>query len=455
MTTLKSRDRATQTTGLVYFAAFVIALGGGLFGYNATVIAGAIFFIKKQYALSPLLEESVIAAAVVGALIGAAVGGPLADRFGRRGTLIFTAAVFLFGALGSAFAPDLWLLVGARAVAGAGIGLVSVVGTLYLAEVSPDHVRGRLVGVYMAANFVGVMCGYLVELALDADGSWRWMLGFPVVVAVPFGVGAWALPETPRWWIRTGRMDRARAALRRIRETADVDQELDAIRASVGTGRGTWSDILAADLRPALMIGVGLGILQRVTGVTIAILYGPTIFKFAGMQSVSMDTLAGLGVGAAFLTGQVLYLVVVDHLGRRPLLLLGYGGMLCGLVALALAFAIGGDSRLGQGLAVGGVMVLAGAWAAGPGSVTYLLISELYPQRVRGPAMSVATVAIWLSFLVMSFTFLSTMEALGESLTFWAYAAMCVIAMGIAYRFVPETKGRNLEEISAGPVQRE
>jgi len=454
MTTLRSSDRATQTAGFVYFATLVIALGGMLFGYNATVMAGAILFIKKDYALSPLLEESVIAAVVVGALVGAAVGGPLADRFGRRGTLIFTAVVFSLGALGSAFAPSLWLLVGARAVAGAGIGLVSVVGTLYLAEVSPAQVRGRLVSVYMTVNIAGVVCGYLVELALEADGNWRWMLGFPVLVAIPFAIGAWALPETPRWWIRTGRMDRARTALQRIRASADVDRELDEIRASLGSRTGGWADLLAADVRPALMIGVGLGILQRVTGITIAFLYGPTIFEFAGMKSVSMDTLAGLGVGAAFMVGQVVSLVLVDRLGRRPLLLFGYGGMFFGLLTLGLAFAMGGGSQLGQALAVGGVMVMASAWAAGPGSVTYLLISELYPQRVRGPAMSLATVAIWLSFLVMSFTFLSTVEVLGESVTFWAYAAACVVAMAIVYRFVPETKGRSLEEISAALIGR-
>lgn len=454
MTTLKSCDRAPQTTGFVYFATFVISLGGLLFGYNATVMAGAILFIKKQYALSPLLEESVIAAVVVGALIGAAIGGPLADRFGRRRTLVLTAAVFLFGALGSALAPDLLLLIGARALAGAGIGLVSVAGTLYLAEVSPAHVRGRLVSVYMTANMAGVIFGYMVELALDADGSWRWMLGFPVVIAVPFIVGAWALPETPRWWIRNDRMERARAALRRIRKAEDVDQELDRIQASVGSRKGNWSDLLAGDVRPALIIGVGLGLLQRVTGITIAFLYGPTIFKFAGMQSVSMDIMAGLGVGAAFLVGQVLSLVLVDRLGRRPLLLLGYGGMFCGLFPLGLAFAMGGDSLLWQWMAVGGVMLLAAAWAAGPGSVTYLLISELYPQHVRGPAMSVATVAIWLSFLVMTFTFLTTMEILGASLTFWAYALLSVIAMAVVYLFVPETKGKDLEEISAGLARR-
>jgi len=454
MTTQMSSDRATQTTGFVYFATFVIALGGALFGYNATVMAGAILFIKKQFALSPLLEETVIAATVVGALIGAAVGGPLADRFGRRATLILTAAVFFFGALGSAVTPGLTLLVVTRILAGAGIGMVSVVGTLYLAEISPADVRGRLVSVYMTVNIGGVVCGYLVELALEADGSWRWMLGFPMVLALPFAVGAWALTETPRWWISNNKIDRARAALTRIRKTADVDQELNDIQASMGSRGGRWSDLLAADVRPALIIGVGLGLLQRVTGVTIAFLYGPTIFEFAGMRSVSMDTLAGLAVGAAFLAGQLLSLVLVDRLGRRPLLLLGYGGMVCGLLLLGLAFALGGGSQLAQWMAVAGVMLLAAAWAVGPGCVTYLLISELYPQHVRGPAMSVATVAIWSSFLVMTFTFLTTMQVLGESLTFWAYAAISLVAMGIVYRFVPETKGKKLEEISARLARR-
>lgn len=454
MRTLRYGDSTTEATGFVYFATLVIALGGLLFGYNATVIAGAILFIKKQYTLSPLLEESVIAASLVGALIGAAIGGPLADRCGRRWVLLLTAAVFLFGALGSALAPNvLWLAAG-RALVGSAIGIVSVVGTLYLAEISPDHVRGRLVGIYMAANMGGVICGYLVELAFDADGSWRWMLGFPVIIAVPFGIGVWALPETPRWCICNDRLERARAALRRIRRSLDVDDELQHIQASVGRRKGRWSDLLGVDVRPALILGVGLGILQRVTGINIAFFYGPTIFEFAGMQSVSMDILAGLGVGTALLVGQVLSLMLVDRLGRRPLLLLGYGGMACGLFPLGLAFAMGDQSQLGQWMAVGGVMLLAAGWGAGPASVTFLLISELYPQQVRGPAMSVATVAIWSSFLVMTFTFLTTMEILGESITFWAYGLMSVIAMGVVYLLVPETKGKNLEEISASLAHR-
>lgn len=448
MTTSGHGDRPTETTGFVYFATLVIALGGSLFGYNATVIAGAILFIEKQFPMSPLLEESVIAASLVGALVGAAVGGPLADRFGRRWVLLLTAAVFLFGALGSALAPNVPALAAGRALVGSAIGIVSVVGTLYLAEISPDHVRGRLISIYMAANMGGVICGYLVELALDAEGSWRWMLGFPVVIAVPFALGVWALPETPRWCVCNDRLGPAKTALRRIRRGTDVERELEHIQASVGGRKGSWSDLLGAALRPALVLGIGLGVLQRVTGINIPFFYGPTIFEFAGMQSVRMDILAGLGVGTALLVGQLLSLIVVDHLGRRPLLLIGYGGMVCGLFPLGLAFALGDQSQLGQWMAVGGVMLVAAAWAAGPASVTFLLISELYPQQVRGPAMSVATVAIWSSFLVMTFTFLTTLNWLGESATFWAYGLLSLVAMGLVYLRVPETKGKDLEEIS-------
>jgi MFS family permease len=329
--TRDSSGRPTETTGFVYFATLVIALGGLLFGYNATVIAGAILFIEKQFPMSPLMEESVIAASLMGALVGAAVGGPLADRFGRRWVLLLAAAAFLFGALGSGLSPNVPALAAGRGLVGCGIGIVSVVGTLYLAEISPDRVRGRLVSIYMAANMGGVILGYLVELALDAEGSWRWMLGFPVIIAVPFALGVWALPETPRWCVCNGRLEPARAALKRLRRGADVDRELAHIQASVGGGKGRWSDLLAAAVRPALVLGIGLGILQRITGIDIPFFYGPTIFEFAGMQSVSMDILAGLGVGTALLSGQLLALVLVDHLGRRPLLLLGYGGMVCGL----------------------------------------------------------------------------------------------------------------------------
>jgi len=353
----------------------------------------------------------------------------------------------------SALAPNVFSLIAGRTIAGVGIGIVSVVGTLYLAEVSPERIRGRLVSIYMTANMAGIICGYLIELVFDSDGKWQWILGFPVVVAVPFAVSAWALPETPRWLVRRGRIVDAKAALRRIHKTEDVDQELEDIEAGVGNRKGNWTNLLGADVRRALIICVGLGILQRMTGITIAFLYGPIIFEFAGMHSLSTDVLAGLGVGVAFLVGQVISLALVDRLGRRPLLILGYSGMVCGLVSLGAAFAMGEGSLLGQWMAVGGVMLLAGAWAVGPASVTYLLISELFPQHVRGSAMSVATVAIWLTFLFMTFTFLTTMEFLGKSMTFWAYALMSAVAIGAVYLFVPETKGRKLEEISASIVQ--
>ncbi len=454
MTGSLAGDRVEETSGFIYFAAAVIALGGVLFGYNATVIAGAILFVEKRFALSPLLEEGVIAASVVGALIGAAVAGPLADRYGRRWILFLTAGVFLLGALGSALAPDVAFIAVGRVLAGIGVGLVSVLATLYLAEVAPGQVRGRLVAIYMTANMGGVLLGYLVELAFDPGGSWRWMLGFPAILAALFGLGVYWLPETPRWCLCNDRLELARAALRRLRGRDDVDRELDEIESSVGTGKGTWSDLFASALRPALLIGVGLGVLQRVTGIDIAFFYGPTIFEFAGIKSLRIDIVSGLGVGTAFVLGQLVSLVLIDRLGRRPLLLIGYAGMACGLVPLGLAFAIGGESDLLGWMAVAGVILLAFAWAVGPSGVTFLLISELYPQSVRGPAMSVATVAIWLSFLVMTSTFLTLVEILGESATFWGNGVICAIAMAVVFFLVPETKGKSLEEVSAGLARR-
>lgn len=454
MTNQSAGDRAPGTSGFIYFAAGVIAVGGLLFGYNATVIAGAILFVEKQFALSHVLEEGVIAASVVGALIGAGIAGPLADRYGRRRALFVTAAVFFLGALGSSLAPNVAFIAGGRVLAGVGVGLVSVLATLYLAEVAPGQVRGRLVAIYMTANLGGVLLGYLVELAFDASGSWRWMLGFPAFLAALFALGICCLPETPRWCLCNGRLEAARTALRRLRGSDDVDRELEGIKPSVGSGKGGWSELFGPALRPALLIGVCLGVLQRVTGIDIAFFYGPTIFEFAGIKSLRIDIVSGLGVGTAFVLGQIVSLVLIDRLGRRPLLLLGYAGMVCGLVPLGLAFAVGGESGLLGWMAVGGVILLAFAWAVGPSGVTFLLISEVYPQNVRGPAMSVATVAIWLSFLVMTSTFLTTVDIFGESTTFWGYSLICLIAMGAVYFLVPETKGKTLEEISAGLARR-
>ncbi|MCR9212822.1 MAG: sugar porter family MFS transporter [Proteobacteria bacterium] len=438
-----------KTTGVISLAAAVIAIGGLLFGYNATVIAGAILFIKFEFSLSHFAEETIMGASLAGALIGAAVGGPLADRFGRRPTLLFTAAVFFFGALACAAAMDVLFIGIGRALVGSAIGLVSVVATLYLAEVAPDHVRGRLVGIYMSANMLGVVCGYLVELAFDTSGNWRWMLGFPAIIALPFAIGVWVLPETPRWCLCNNRPDPARAALKRIRGHDRIEEEINQINAGLGQQGSGWGALLAANIRPALYLGVGLGILQRITGISIAFFYGPTIFEFAGMEAISLDIVAGLGVGIALVVGQVASVFVVDKLGRRPLLLIGYAGMVAGLLPLGLAFALPQPSELAQYMAVGGVMLLAGAWAFGPASITFLLISELYPQHVRGPAMSLATVAIWLSFLVVTFTFLTVEGLLGPSTTFWIYGGIAAFALLVTLFKVPETKGKSLEEISA------
>ena len=263
----------------VYVAAGIAAIGGLLFGYDLVVISGAILFIKQQFALSPTIEEVVVSAVVFGAMIGAAMGGTLADRFGRRLLLILTAATFALGALGTALASTVtWLIVG-RVVVGLGVGMVSMATPLYISEISPDNARGRLVSLFMLVGGSGALTAFLVDYAFSTFDAWRWMFGLSVIPALIFGIGMWLLPESPRWLASHGLVDRARTVLRRIRGTATVEDELQSIQSSLGQHKGGWAELGRPTVRPALIVGMGLGISQRVTGVNLGFFYAPTIFE--------------------------------------------------------------------------------------------------------------------------------------------------------------------------------
>ena len=449
MSTASIEEPRQRVTGAVFLAGAVLFVGGLLYGYNNTVVAGTILFVEKQFALSPDMQELVVSASVIGCLFGAAVAGPCADRYGRRSVLFAIAVVFFLGGFAMEFASSVMAIAGGRVVSGVGIGAISVVGVLYLAEIAPDHARGRLIALFIGATIVGMVFAYLTELDFAKTDGWRWMLGMPAFIAVPYVVGVLLLPESPRWYFGRGLTDRARASLERVAGKGTVDAEYKKLEALSEAKQGRWLDLLAADVRPAVLIGIGLGVFQRITGINIIFFYAPTVFELAGMKSLSMDILSGLWVGVAMLAAQIFSVFVIDHLGRRPLLIAGYVGMLCGVLPLAAAFAWGSDSVLAQYAAVGGLMVLAAAWMIGPAGVSFLLISEIYPQRLRGPAMSVATVAIWVSFLIVSLTFLTSIDLIGRTATFAVYGLLCLLAAIFAYFLVPETKGKSLEEISA------
>jgi SP family galactose:H+ symporter-like MFS transporter len=445
-------DRANTETDakhFVYLATAISALGGMLFGYDIGVISGAILFIKKEFSLSAGMEEIVVSSVLLGSLIGAVAGGVLADRLGRRRLLIVTAIVFGLGAIGAALAPGTASLIAARVIAGAAIGIASFVAPLYISEIAPVAIRGKLVSINQVALTSGIVISYCIDYAFAGSQAWRWMFAMAVIPAAAFGVGLLFIPNSPRWLAGRGRTDQARAVLKRIRASEQVEGELNQIQQSVGQQKGNWSELLSPFLRPAMIVGVGLAIAQQITGINTVIYYAPTIFKFAGLSSASVAILASVGVGVVNVVFTLVAMQLIDRVGRRPLLLASLAGMALGLTVLGLAFSLPQLSGSLGWIAVASLMVYVGSFAVGLGPVFWLILSEIYPLRIRGRAMSVGTVANWSANLIVALSFLTLTQVLGKAFTFWLYGVVTIGAWLFAFFLVPETKGKTLEEIEA------
>jgi sugar porter (SP) family MFS transporter len=431
----------------VYLATAISALGGMLFGYDIGVISGAILFVQKAFGLSTGSEEVVVSSVLLGSLIGAGAGGILADRLGRRKLLIATALVFALGAIGAAAAPNTGWLIAARIVAGVAIGIASFVAPLYISEIAPVAIRGKLVAVNQVALTSGIVISYLIDYAFAPSGNWRWMFACAIVPAMAFGAGLFFIPDSPRWLAGRGDIDQARAVLKRIRSADEVEPELTAIQDSVSKQKANWSELLTPLVRPALIVGVVLAIAQQVTGINTVIYYAPTILKFAGFSSSSVAILASVGIGTVTVVLTLVAMQLIDRIGRKPLLLLSLAGMFLGLVILGLAFALPQLAGSRGAIAVSSLMLYVGSFAVGLGPVFWLVLSEIYPLRIRGRAMSVGTIANWAANLLVALSFLTLVRGIGKASTFWLYAAVTVLAWIFAYFKVPETKGKTLEQI--------
>jgi SP family galactose:H+ symporter-like MFS transporter len=438
-------------TRFVYVAALFAALGGLLFGYDTGVISGALIFIKREFGLTTGAEEIVVSGVLLGATIGAIVGGKAADLFGRRRVLLMTAAIFGIGALASAVAPSPPILIVSRVGLGLAIGLASTNVPVYLSEVAPPRARGWMVSLFQLAVTVGIVVAYLIDYAFAGIGGWRWMLGLAVAPALVFGTGMFFLPETPRWLIRGGQHEVAYGVLVRIRELADVNVEIEEIKASLAqqTESGGWLDLLGRQVRPALVVGLGLAIFQQITGINTVIYYAPKILQTAGFNSASGAILATAGVGIVNVGMTVIAMFLVDRAGRRPLLLVGIAGMIVTLGVLGLSFRISNPSGQLAWIAVICLMGYVASFAISLGPIFWLLIAEIYPLKIRGLAEGMAATFNWGSNLVVSLTFLTLVEKLGASSTFLLYALASVASWLFAYYLVPETKGHTLEEIEA------
>jgi sugar porter (SP) family MFS transporter len=436
----------------VVLTAAIAGLGGLLFGYDTGVIAGALLFIKVDFALGSFAQGLVVAAVPIGAVGGAAIAGPAADTYGRRLMILIAAGVFIVGALISAAAPGVEVLVAARIVIGVAIGLASAAAPVYISEVAPPESRGRLVTFFQLAVTIGILAAYLVGLAFDASEGWRWMLGLGCVPALALAFGMIRMPQSPRWLVMSGDDFAARATLAKIRvdDPDTIDRELDEIKESLDEKPGAWSELLQPVVKAALVVGVGLAILQQVTGINTVIYYAPTIVEFTGVNSSAGSILAAVGVGVVNVAFTVLALRLLDQVGRRQLLMIGVSGMVISLFLLGLAFeGGGGGSTFESVLAIGSLMTYVASFAISLGPIFWLLNAEIYPLSVRSKAAGIGTMANWTFNFIVSLTFLLLIEALGRSGAFWFYGAIGVLTLIFCWKLVPETKGKHLEDIQA------
>jgi sugar porter (SP) family MFS transporter len=430
-----------------YLIATVAAVAGLLFGFDIAVINGAIVFLREQFALSDVETEIAAGSLLLGCAIGAAFAGFLSDRFGRKKILICAAVLFALSSIATALPRQLSEFVIARLLAGVATGLASLLAPLYIAENSPPRIRGRLVTFNQMAIVTGILLAYLANWLLSGLGpnSWRWMFAAAAVPAVAFWIALLFVPESPRWLIKQGRYGEAINVLTRLAGRREATTEFEDIKQAVLEEQNSLFQLLQPGFRLPLIIAVVLAVLQQITGVNTVLYYGALIFREqVGEQSRSAAIGVNVIIGAVNFAGTIVAIWIIDKVGRKPLLLISSGGMAISLIFLGLAFRLRpppGSSILLV------ILCYVFCFAIGMGPGVWVVISELFPTRIRGRAMAVATVSLWMACLVLTSTFLSLVSAITTSGTFWLYAAICVITFLFVWRVTPETKGKTLEQI--------
>src|ERR687889_1147640 len=438
----------------VKVAAAITATGGLLFGYDTGVISGALLFIKEDLGpLSDFVQGLIVSFLLVGAVVGALSGGPFTDRFGRRWTAMLAAIIFAVGALIVALTPTVVILIFGRFVLGLGVGLASLVVPLYIAEIAPPDTRGALVSLNQLMITIGILVSYLVGVAFTPIEGWRWMFAVAIIPAMILGIGMFLLPESPRWLVKNGKLDKARAVLSRSRVEAEVETEMQQMeelerierqQAQVG-----YKELLAPWIRPALIIGIGLAVFQQITGINTVIYYAPTILEIVGFSAGGAIAATALGVGVVNVGFTILAVRIIDRAGRRLLLLIGLIGMTVSLALLGFVFSLESTSSAVGILATICLGLYIASFAISLGPVFWLMISEIYPLNIRGSAMSVAALCNWGSNFLVALTFPVLLAALGGAGAFWLFAVLGIVAWLFVWFLVPETKGRSLEEIEA------
>lgn len=426
------------------------ALFGLLFGFDEGVIAGAMHLIEGSFTVSPGDKGFMAAAVPLGAVAGAIIAALWSDRFGRRLVLVLCAGLFGVGALASAVAPSMETLTGARLLLGVAIGASALAAPQYLAELAPPKVRGAVVSAFQLMITIGILVAYLSDLLLEPLGDWRLMLGLGAIPALIAFLGILRAPESPRWLVLVGRKQEAVAVLQQL-EPDRTNVELRAMVQEIHeTGRQQGEEpglsaLLGPAVRPALFFAVTLFVLQQLSGINAVIYYAPSIMASAGFDGAQAQLVATVGIGVVNVVMTIVAMLLVDRLGRRPLLILGFLGAALSLAVIALAVQLEGAGAATAAFA--GLLLYISFFAVSLGPLPWLYMSELFPVRLRSRGMAVASVANWSSNFMVVFLFPVVVSAAGMSATFGLFAISCAVGLVFAIRLAPETKGRSLEEI--------
>jgi SP family sugar:H+ symporter-like MFS transporter len=459
-----------EAIGRTIFVSMVAAIGGFLFGFDTAVINGAIDAVRASFAMTAAATGVVVSCALLGSALGAALAGPAADRFGRIGLMLVASALFAASSVGAGLAHGMWDLMAWRLLGGVGVGIASVIAPAYIAEVAPARMRGRLGSLQQLAIVVGIFVALLSDafLAREAGGAqqplwgglqaWRWMFLVGLVPSLAYGVLAWQIPESPRFLVGVGKISEAARVLRDVVGVGDVSAKIAEIQDTLrDKHKATLRDLRGArlGLLPLVWVGILLSIFQQFVGINVIFYYSTTLWRSVGFSEAHALTITVI----TSVTNVVVTLValsLVDKIGRRPLLIVGSAGMALSLGVLAYCFAHAFTGAAGVGLPPGyGVAALIAAnayvvfFGVSWGPVVWILLAEMFPNRVRAPALALAASAQWIANFLVSVSFPVLAQHLGLAVTYGLYAASAALSLIFVSTKVRETKGKELEEMHA------
>jgi sugar porter (SP) family MFS transporter len=444
----------------IIWLSIIASLGGFLFGYDTAVISGTLAFVRTQFDLQAAMEGWYVSSALVGCIAGVSGAGWLSDRFGRKIILLLAGILFSVSAIGCAVSASFTTLVIYRLVGGMGVGIASMLSPLYISEISPPNLRGRLVSLYQFSIALGILCSYFVNARLLAgsqtgllgngtlqlvfkDEVWRAMLGMEAIPALLFFVLVTTIPRSPRWLVVNGQLEKASQILNRIVGPNAAAAEIQDILDTASDRENSLNLLLEPGMKIAILLGICLAVLQQFTGIDAVIYYGPKIMEQAGFGL--SEALGGqVIIGFINLSFTVLAILLIDRFGRKPLLLTGTSGMLVSTLAIGVLFALGRAEGM---LLLSFILVFIACFAFSLGPVVWVILSEIYPNRIRGRAMSIATFAVWIGTATLGQMIPILLEGLGPAITFWIFTLFCIPTIIIGARLLPETKGKTLEEI--------